>query len=106
MTDISNKKELYEKYDKLIDDLYTYRDKFYILNENVTNADDRNQALLKRVEDIAQELEQMNNEKTESKANYCVLAGKAFNGWCSQMLLQLYYHSSRSNTIVLPLFKK
>ena len=71
---------MYEKYDKLIDDLYTFRDKFYILNENVSSADDRNEALLKRVEDIAQELEQINNDQFESKAMYFVLVGKSFNG--------------------------
>ena len=82
MSDILNRKELYEKYDKLIDDLYTFRDKFYILNENVSSAYDRNQALLKRVEELAQELEKINNDQFESKAIYFVLVGKSYNGVC------------------------
>jgi tetratricopeptide (TPR) repeat protein len=73
------RKELFKFYDKKIDDLYTFRDKYYIVNENSTNPDDRNQELLVKLNDLAAELETIDNTKFESLSSHLVLIGRAFN---------------------------
>lgn len=78
MDETQLKKDLFNKHDQQIDDLYTFRDKYYILNENITSGDDRNQALLKKLDDLVQSIE-VNNDKFESKASYLILIGKAYN---------------------------
>lgn len=76
--EVSNKKDLFTQFDKQIDDLYTFRDKYYILNEKSTSQEDRLQDLNKKLEQLAAELEAVSNN-FESKAIYLVLLGKAFN---------------------------
>lgn len=78
-TIINEKAKLYEKYDKLIDDLYSFRDRYYINNYLSTDPEQRNRDLLRRLNELASELEQIESNKFESKASYLVLIGKAFN---------------------------
>jgi tetratricopeptide (TPR) repeat protein len=73
------KKELYEKYDQKIQDLYTLRDKYYILNQDCKKADERNECLLNKVNELALELENIDQSNFDSKASYLALLGKAFN---------------------------
>jgi tetratricopeptide (TPR) repeat protein len=73
------RKELFKLYDQKLDELYTFRDKYYIVNENSTNPDDRNQDLLVKLNDLASELEAIDNSKFESLSSHLVLIGRAFN---------------------------
>ena len=77
-SDIS-KKELFEAYDKKIDELYKFRDTYYMVNENSKNPEDRNQELMVKLNEIVYELENVESSKFESKASYLILIGRAFN---------------------------
>ena len=68
---------LFEKYDKIINDLYKFRDEYYIINVNCKNADERNKSLLNKLEDLSHHLETINNDQFESKK--ALLIGKAYN---------------------------
>jgi tetratricopeptide (TPR) repeat protein len=73
------KNEFYEEYDTKIKDLYTLRDKYYIVNQDCKNADERNECLLSKLNELASELENIDQSKFESKASYLALLGKAYN---------------------------
>lgn len=70
--------DLFEKFDLKINDLYTFRDKYYILNTSSTNPDDRTSDLSVKLEALVAEIESESNN-FESKALYLILLGKAYN---------------------------
>ena len=72
------KVDQFTKFDKQIEDLYKFRDNYYIVNENSINPEDRNQELMTKLNEIVAELEKIENE-FESKASYLTLVGRAFN---------------------------
>ena len=76
---VDARKELFNLYDKRIDDLYTFRDKFYILNSDAATGDDRNQELLQKLITLTDELESLDKAKFESVPSHLVLVGRAFN---------------------------
>ncbi|CAF0738839.1 unnamed protein product [Brachionus calyciflorus] len=78
MSDKPDKKILFEKFNKKIDDLYTFRDKYFILNESCTNPEDRLRELNIKLDSLIGEIES-ETENFESKAIYLVLLGKAYN---------------------------
>ena len=77
----TTKKEMFHSYDKKIDDLYTFRDKYYILNEASTSPEDRNQELMKKMNELIEELESLDESKFDSKSSYLTLVGKTYNVW-------------------------
>lgn len=71
---------LYKEYDAKIDDIYRYRDKYYIeTNPNSTSAEDRTRDLDRKLAELASELEGLDETQLESKASHLVLIGKAYN---------------------------
>lgn len=70
-------KELYEKYSKLIDQLYEFRDKYYILNPK-SNNESRIADLNKKLDEILNELDNI-REEFNSQSNYLLLIGRANN---------------------------
>ena len=70
--------DLYNYFEKEIDDLYTFRDKYYILNEAPKSLDDRNRDLLDKLNLLTKELEEK-SDKFDSKTSFLVLIGKAYN---------------------------
>ena len=77
--EIDVKQELFDGCNKKIDDLYTFRDKYYILNEKFKTAEDRNKDLLQKLNELVQEIESIDPDQFDSKASYLVLIGRAFN---------------------------
>ncbi len=74
---MASQTDLYLKYDKVIDDLYEFRDKYYILNPK-SNADDRNADLTSKLNELLPELDSLKDE-FESKSAYLVMLGRAHN---------------------------
>jgi len=74
----NSKKGMYSKYDEKIDNLYKFRDTYYLTNANSNNPEDRNQELTAKLTEICTELESVENE-FDSKASYLTLVGRAFN---------------------------
>jgi regulator of sigma D len=72
------KSNIYSTYDEKINELYKFRDTYYITNVNSTNPEDRNLELTRKLNEISTELESVENE-FESKASYLTLVGRAFN---------------------------
>lgn len=70
--------DLFDKFDQQINDLYTFRDKYYILNITSTSPDDRTTDLNCRLEKLISEIESK-IKYFESKALYLILLGKAYN---------------------------
>jgi tetratricopeptide (TPR) repeat protein len=74
-----SKKQLFDRFDKKIDELYAFRDKYYILNPDSLNLEERNRDLLAKLSEFNNELESVNQSEFDSISNYLVLIGKAFN---------------------------
>lgn len=74
-----SKRELFSLYDKKIDDLYTFRDKYYIVHESSSSPNDRNNDLISKLNQLAAELESVDSSKFESVSTHLTLVGKAFN---------------------------
>lgn len=70
--------DLFTKYNKKIDDLYTARDKYYLLNGSSKTSEDRDDYLKTMLNNLVTELEADRN-KLDSKPSYLVLLGKAHN---------------------------
>lgn len=70
---------VYQSYDKKVDDLYKFRNEYYISHENSSSPDDRNRALNDRLVQLVTELEHLDESQFQSKASRLVLIGKAYN---------------------------
>ena len=68
---------LYDTYNKLIDELYESRDKYYILNPN-SNNEDRIKALNRKLEELVSQIDRVRDE-FNSISSYLVLVGRAHN---------------------------
>lgn len=71
----------FEKYNKKIDDLYLFRDKYYLINDSdQKTGEDRNNDLQKKLTELVNELEvDRNNLDSEKRASFLILMGKAYN---------------------------
>jgi tetratricopeptide (TPR) repeat protein len=69
--------EIYVKYESLVDKLYEFRDKYYILNKQCT-PEDRVRDLNTQLNEVVQQLDNA-KENFESLASYLTLSGRAFN---------------------------
>jgi len=70
------KSDLFNRFDSLIDELYVYRDK-YFLNHPASNSEDRMRDLNTKLNELMADLEARTD--FESKASHLTLIGKAYN---------------------------
>lgn len=68
----------YSIYNQKIDDLYTFRDRYFLDNNATPSVEFRNQDLKTRMNQLVSELES-NRDKFGSKADFLILVGKAQN---------------------------
>ena len=88
MADLA-KKDLFDTFDKKIKDLYIQRDKYYIVNKDCNNPNERNDCLNASLNALVAELESLDQSKFESKASYLVLTGKAYSVLIRKRLIRL-----------------
>lgn len=74
----TNKSDLFASYNKKVDDLYTFRDKYYIINGPNCTPEQRNEDLNVKLTELVSELATV-RDQFESRASYLVLLGKAHN---------------------------
>lgn len=70
--------DLYDKFDQKINELYAFRDKYYISNTSSTSPDDRTKDLTQKLDSLVSEIDSESNN-FESKALYLILLGKTYN---------------------------
>lgn len=70
--------ETYKKLDSRIDELYVYRDKFYI-NKGWTSEAEKNADVTKRVDELVAEIEATDESELGGRARRLVLVGKTLN---------------------------
>ena len=70
--------EKYSNYSQKIDDLYTYRDRYFLENDATKSVEFRNQDLQSKINEIVNELES-NRDILGTKAAFLVLLGKVQN---------------------------
>jgi hypothetical protein len=76
-TNDKNKLEIFIKYDKIIDNLYEFRDKYYLTNGLSKTSEDRISDLTVKLNQFISDIETVQNQLL--KAQYLVLLGRARN---------------------------
>lgn len=70
--------DIYKKFDETIDELYLYRDKFYI-DQGWKSEEERNLDVTKRVYSLVSEIEKADEEELGGRVRRLVLIGKTLN---------------------------